>query len=116
MTAESSRAREKYQSDIPIVCTLSEDDMTRRRDGVLADLTAHAGEVNELADGYELRFPGTPEWVAKLTQFITDERACCAFFTFELVFEPEQGPVWLRIRGSDGVKSFLREMLQPVDA
>ena len=116
MTADSTRARAQHQGEIPIVCTLSEEDEARRRDDGLAEFTAHVREVNELADGYELRFTGSPEVVTKLTQFIADERACCSFITFELIFEPEQGPVWLRMRGSGGVKEFVRGMLRPPDA
>ena len=116
MTTESAGALAQDQREIPIACSLSEEDEARRRDDLLAEFTAHVGEVNELADGYELRFPGSAEWVAKLTQFITDERACCSFITFELVFEPNEGPVWLRMRGSDGVKSFVRGMLRLADA
>jgi hypothetical protein len=33
--------------------------------------------------------------------------ACCPFFTFELTFEPDSGPIWLRVRGQEGVKEFI---------
>ncbi len=40
-------------------------------------------------------------------EFITAERECCPFFRFELIVEPDDGPVWLRLRGSDEVKAFV---------
>ena len=116
MTRENMRALTQHESDIPIACTLSEEDEARRRDDALAEFTAHVREVNELADGYQLRFTGSPEVVAKLTQFITDERACCSFLALELVFEPNQGPIWLRLRGPEGAKEFMKGMLSPADA
>ena len=68
-------------------------------------------ELRELPDGYEFRFPGTTGWVMQLAEFIRDERTCCAFLTFELIFESNQGPTWLRLRGGDLVKEFIRTRL-----
>jgi hypothetical protein len=68
-------------------------------------------KTNELTDGYALRFPGSDTWANTLLQFITYERACCPFFTFALTFEPEQGPIWLHLRGPEGVKAIIENML-----
>ena len=40
--------------------------------------------------------------------FVAEERQCCPFFTFEMEQARDQGPVWLRVTGSDGVKEFIR--------
>jgi len=40
------------------------------------------------------------------------ERDCCPFFTFELAFAPDHGPVWLRLRGPEGAKAVVEAMLQ----
>jgi hypothetical protein len=42
-------------------------------------------------------------------EFIAVERKCCPFFAFELVFEPQEGPMWLRLKGPEGVKSFIKQ-------
>ena len=65
----------------------------------------------ELPDGYALRFPGDAIWAEKLIAFVVGERACCEFFTFELVFEPRQGPLWLHLRGPEGTKEVVASML-----
>jgi hypothetical protein len=65
---------------------------------------AHVEATRELADGVAFRFPGDGAWVARLAEFVAFERACCQFFTFELTFAPELGPVWLSLRGGEGVK------------
>ena len=69
-------------------------------------LSASEGYAFE-TDGYALRFPGNDTWANQLTQFITFERKCCPFFIFSLLFEPKQGPIWLRLRGSAGIKEFV---------
>ena len=94
-------------AEAAIACTLSDTDLAARMQGILADM-ARAEEVNELSDGYEFRFPGSDEWAVKLTEFVLGERNCCSFFKFELIFEPDHGPIWLRAGGSDAVKSFMK--------
>ena len=65
-------------------------------------------EIRELADGYELRFNVEPATVQELAEFMIYERRCCPFFDLELVLEREDGPAWLRLRGRQGVKEFIR--------
>ena len=116
MTTERSRTTAQSQSDTPTACTLPEDELTERLEGVGADIIGGIEESNELPDGYELRFPGSAEWAAKLVQFIANERACCPFLAFELLFEPNQGPIRLRLRGPEDAKEFMKGMLSPADA
>lgn len=96
-------------SDLPIACSLSEHERVERGEEV-DDLFKGAQQVRELADGYAYRFPGTEEWATRLLQFIMGERNCCPFFTFELGFEPNQGPIWLHVRGPEGVKAFMNDV------
>jgi hypothetical protein len=100
-----------YDDPIEIACTLSEQELEQRREGTLAQVLAGVEETIELDDGYELRFPGTAEWVRQLSEFVAFERECCSFFTFEMRFEPKQGPISLRLRGPEGVKEFVREVM-----
>lgn len=65
-------------------------------------------EVRELADGYAFRFQVEASTIQDLAEFITYERLCCPFFDFEIVIEREGGPAWLRLRGREGVKEFIR--------
>ncbi len=96
--------------DAPIACSLSADELVTRG-GEIDDLFAGVEQVRELADGYALRFPGISTCPQRVLDFIQGERSCCLFFTFELIFIPEQGPIWLRIRGPEGVKGLVMEML-----
>ena len=67
--------------------------------------------VGELEDGYEFAFPGDADRAMRITSFIVAERACCPFFAFELVFEPDEGAILLRVRGPEGTKTFIEEEL-----
>lgn len=99
--------------ELPIACTLGDEDLRRRSDEI-ARLLEGRQEVRQLSDGYALRFRGTKHSASRLLAFIMRERACCPFFTFELIFEPQQGPIWLHLRGPAGTLDFLAEMLERV--
>lgn len=65
-------------------------------------------EIKELPDGFAFRFPSDPRIIVNLAEWITLERQCCAFFSFVLEIEPDEGPVWLSLTGGKGVKEFLQ--------
>jgi len=99
-------ARAHLPEEIPLVCTLSAAERTQRA-AVVSDLLGEAEQTSELSDGYAYRFPGSADWAARLLDYVVFERQCCRFFTFELAFEPNQGPIWLRLRGPEGVKQLI---------
>lgn len=96
--------------DLPIACHLSDPDLARRRSELAAGLFARVETTDELADGYAFRFPATPEVARDLLDFVLYERECCAFLTFEVVAERGHGPFWLRLRGGEDVKAFVRNL------
>jgi hypothetical protein len=95
-------------SDLPIACSLSENERVERGEEV-SDFFKGVQQVHELADGYAYRFPGNEEWASKILKFIVGERSCCPFFTFELGFEANEGPIWLQICGPEGIKEFMKD-------
>ena len=97
-------------TEVPLVCTLTTAEHVTRTEEV-SELFKQVQQVDELTDGYALRFPGSDTWANTLLQFIAFERGCCPFFTFALVFEPRQGPIWLHLRGPEGVKAIIAEMI-----
>ena len=64
-------------------------------------------EMRELADGYEFRFED--DVLNRLAEFVSLEKLCCPFLNFGIEVEAENGPVWLRLTGREGVKAFIRE-------
>ncbi len=102
MSAETRRTA-KW---LPIACELSEGGQRSRREEISRELFSGCKDVRELEDGYEFVFPGGG-WIEGLARFVAEERECCRFFAFELLFEPDLGPVSLRMRGPAGTKEFL---------
>ena len=98
-------------TEVPIACSLTTPELRAREQVVQREVVAGVQETRELADGYALRFPGDPAWLDKLAEFIRFERECCPFFTFELRCEPQHGPLWLHLRGPEGVKEFVATLL-----
>jgi hypothetical protein len=94
----------------PLACSLTDDELAARG-ATVDDLFAAALEVEELADGYALKIPSASPWPERALAFVQEERSCCQFFTFELIFSPNLGPIWLSIRGPEGVKLIVGEWL-----
>ena len=98
-------------TDLPIACSLPQAEQAERGELIAGEIFAAADRVDELPDGYAFRFTATEDRIAGLLRFIAAERRCCPFFTFALVFEPAEGPGWLRLRGPDGGKEFIAGLL-----
>lgn len=93
---------------LPIACELSEDRQEAHKESYVVELFSECISVHELEDGYEFRFQGGARSAVELARFVASERECCRFFAFELFFEPDLGPISLRMRGPEGTKAFLR--------
>jgi len=94
-----------------IACKLLGPEFAERKEAITQDLFTHAERVDELPDGFAYQFPASDPWPAKVLEFVAAERQCCPFFTFEMVFEPNEGPLWLRLRGSEEIKAFIQAEL-----
>jgi hypothetical protein len=91
-----------------IACLLNEREQAQRAGAAHRDLFPGVLAVEELTDGYGYKFPADDEWTAKVMTVVAAERQCCPFFTFEVVFEPHGRGLWLRFRGSEAIKAFVR--------
>ena len=93
----------------PIACNLDALDRAEqaRRAELARTVVSRAVAALETADGFALRFDDDPALVSDAFDWIRLERRCCPFLRFELAFDPEGGPVWLRLGGAAGVKEFL---------
>ena len=78
-----------------------------RHEALSQALLASVQEHRELADGYAFRFPA--ETLVPAAEWVSLERKCCPFFTFVLEQARDQGPLWVRLTGSEGVKVFIKE-------
>ena len=65
-------------------------------------------ETIELANGFAFRFQDGAVSLANLAEWVSAERKCCPFFDFEIELQGNNGPLWLKLRGKDGVKTFMQ--------
>lgn len=98
-------------TDYPIVCSLSEDELSERRRSVLKRLQTNRLELRELPNGLAFRFAPSSEELLALVQIIDLERQCCPFLTFRLTVEPQEGPIWLELTGPAGTREMLMSEL-----
>src|SRR5712692_11936857 len=94
-------------------CNLSALDREQRKryDILTKDVLAKHLEIRELPDGYGIRFPNNLSLLTSLSEWATLEQLCCPFLTLTLELQRDQGPIWLKASGRDGVKEFLRAEL-----
>jgi hypothetical protein len=98
------------ENDTPFACDMSalnKEQRVRVLD-LLAELKAKRQEIMELPDGFSFRYEMDSHAFLNAAEFITLERLCCPFFEFGLNVEKENGAMWLRLTGRDGVKDFIR--------
>lgn len=65
-------------------------------------------ETKELTDGYAFRLQAEQVSLSELAEYVSSERKCCPFFDFEIELQRDGGPLWLKLRGKEGVKEFMR--------
>ena len=98
-------------SQLPIACSLTSPELRARGDQALEFLRPRCREQRALANGYRLSFGGQNDVVTALATLIEVERGCCPFLNFQLVVEPDHGPVHLELTGPVGTREFLEAEL-----
>ena len=94
-----------------IACRLIGAELAARKAAISAELLDHADAIEELPDGFALHFKNGDPWAERALEFVRLERQCCPFIRFEIMIEPDDGPVVLLMRGNDQVKHFMNSEL-----
>jgi hypothetical protein len=99
--------------DSPPACRIDalDQEQRKRHATLLSELSAAVTGIDELPDGFSVRFPMRPYLFLRLAEWMDLERACCPFLDFGLAFENRVPTMRLDLRGPDGVKEFLRAEL-----
>jgi len=97
----------------PLACDLNAVAVDEREQHLMnaRQIFGMAAKVRELSDGYSLQLPNDSSVLLGVVKFIDHERECCPFFHFAIEVEPERGPLWLTLRGQEGVKEVVRSWL-----
>lgn len=95
---------------VPFACSLTALNASQRErhKELSKQLREAVKETRELREGYGFRLTGENQTIAMAAEWITLERLCCPFFTFQLEIGSEGKPIWLRMTGREGVKQFMR--------
>lgn len=109
-STKSTAEQIKSGEETPFACNLLALDTEgrRRHKTVTQQMRTATKEVQALTDGYAFQFPAEQSTILLVSEFIARERLCCPFLTFELIAEQGDGPLWLRLRGREGVKNFIK--------
>jgi hypothetical protein len=102
--------------DMPIGCGLTSAELSERETTLLAQFRSAVIETEELPNGCAFSVPGDRKRVAITAEMIVAERECCPFLTFELVAQPNMGPIIVRVTGPAGTKDFLKTVWCRPDA
>jgi hypothetical protein len=111
--AQDKVEKKKVAQESPLACNmLALDAEGRKRHKVVSDqMRAAIKEIEDLPDGYAFHFSAEQSTILLVSEFIARERLCCPFFRFELIAEQENGPLWMRLSGREGVKEFIKAEL-----
>jgi hypothetical protein len=69
-------------------------------------------ERREISSGFELRLDSRKISIVGLATWVDAERRCCPFLGLAIEKEPDDGALWLRLTGPEGVKDFLLAEMQ----
>jgi hypothetical protein len=96
--------------ETPLVCNIGVFTLAQRESHIrtTTELIQAIQGVQEVANGYELKFPNETEFISKIAGFISNERLCCPFLQFTLNVIADDEPVSLSLTGPAGTQEFLR--------
>lgn len=91
----------------PIACDMTALSDPERHAEASETLFMEREAERKVAGGYAFKFPGTMDYAERALAFVSRERQCCPFLTFEIAFEPEGEGVWLYMGGDETVEAYL---------
>ena len=97
------------KNELPIACNLNalNDTEQERRAKLAARLQSSVREVVPLPNGYLFRLSFTDQTLLDVAEFISFERRCCPFLSFQISLNGSDEAVTVQLTGRDGVKEFL---------
>jgi len=75
-------------------------------------LFSRANDREELPDGHRLRFASARDMLTMIASTVEAERECCRFLRFQIIVEPNGGPIWLELTGPSGTREFVSGLLE----
>jgi hypothetical protein len=94
-------------NDPPMVCTLTPEQLSASREGLLPGLLQRANERVALERGYRMKFTPRAGLLDEIAGIVEQERGCCQFLKFQITVEPSNGPIYLEVTGPAGTREML---------
>jgi len=79
-----------------------------RRQRLVSSLFKYVAEIQELEDGYAFKFRRSELLTRRIADYIMFEGQHSPQLRFMLVVEPNDGALWLQVRGSETEKQDIR--------
>jgi hypothetical protein len=104
----SKTMESELKKKIALACKLTDKDQIKRMNELHQTLFKKVSRHVEHPDGYELIFDQSDNvMISDLSEFIKFERQCCPWLIFHLTFQPEEGPISLRMGDSEETKQMV---------
>jgi len=109
----SDKASKSVHGDTPIACDLTVFSLSERMEhlALAKSLFQRARQIMEHDDGFTFVFEKSPSLDLQVENWISKEKRCCPFFSFELSSTNMPPLLNLKISGPDGAKEILRAEL-----
>ncbi|WP_373231822.1 hypothetical protein [Cohnella sp.] len=100
--------------EIPVACchTVFTKEQRVEYKSIWGELETRRLGITELEDGNQYHFPGDPETLRLINEWVSMERKCCPFLTFSVIARDEEEPVLLQLIGNEEAKAFLQTDIQ----
>lgn len=84
-----------------------------RREKLVTGLFKYVAEIQEVEDGYAFKFRRSELLIRRIADYILFEGQHSPQLMFVLVSEPNDGAVWLQVRGGESEKEHIRTAYMP---
>jgi len=91
--------------DRPLVAPLSDPELALRREVLVTGLFKYVAEIQELEDGYAFKFRRSGLLNRRIEDYLLFEGLHAPQLMFALIEEPNEGALWLQVRGSVSAKA-----------
>lgn len=112
----ADRAVALADGDQPIACDLTVFDSGERSEHIALakELLAQARRIIEHTNGFTFVFDKSPVIDEQIANWVSKEKKCCPFFSFEVTTVTTPPSLNLRIDGPEGTKNILKAELQNI--
>jgi hypothetical protein len=107
------KSEAQLKEKIALACKLTDKDQVKRMNELHQTLFRKVDKAIEHPTSYELVFQKADgDLEIQLAEFIKFERLCCPWLLFQLTFQPENGPISLKMGNSTETKEMVNLVME----